>query len=1105
MPARTGTDPLTVTPVVPSTVQEGLWFLDQLTRGFAIPRSHGPAVQQRCRAYQVVGPLDLTALRLAWQRLVRRHEILRTAFSERDGRLVAEVLDVETVPVVADAGPPGRGDLDERAARFCAEQAEVPVDPAGGRPARLVVARLDADRHCLVLVAHHMVADERSMSILVNELTHGYGRARTDPTEMGDPVVPAPRYADVAQEQQNQALTTAMQRILHRWRSTPAPSDLHLPTDRDRPPGPAPQGAAVPLEWSETLTRAVHRLAAAATSGAAAGDGGFAGTETAGTHPGPYPVLLAAYVAVLSRYAGATRVAVAVPVSLRSALTPSDLVGPLENLVVVDVDLADGPTFRQLVDQVDRRMTEVLTHRGLPFARLVAATAMHRDPRRVPLCDVTFTFGAVREPVPHLPGALLRPVAVGTGAVLGDLMLRIDQLEPTIRAELVYRRALFTAPSVHRIAGQLTTALAAAVAHPDTPLRELPLDDDEQLRASLHRADRIADGIPVDVPVHELVLRQARRLPAVTAVAGPDGELSYAQLWHRALAVAAALRDLGAAGRAVVVRLGPGPEQIAALVGVLAAGAHLSWFGTGDVGDRGRAVLTDLRPACLLVAGGRDDPLVDWFQATLGGRVCALDQLRHVLDPDTDRADTPGAAISPDSRAYVAHTSGSTGRPKGIAQSHAAFGQFVSWLGARFAIAPGGRVAQWVAPEHDPAICEVFAALVGGATLCPVPPQIRVHADRLVDWLAEERITHLQTVPSFARELLRAYTGRVDRPPSRLRHLLLMGEALPGELVDALRAVLPGVAMANLYGPTETIAATWHDIAGPVGGHVPVGRSIPGRHVMLLDDDDLPCPVGVTGNIVVRSPYVASGYLDGAGGEADAAFAPVTTLGRFGVAGGRYYRTGDLGRWRADGVLEYHGRRDFQVKLYGNRLELTDVEAALTSHESVREAAVVAVTGPDGLVNRLVAYVVAHRTADGSPDVWRAHLRQRLGKAMLPVVFRAVSGPLPRNVGGKVDRGRLSGLLPAVAPTTRPVRTRVERQLAEIWAQVVGEASFGADDNFFAVGGDSLRVPQVLHQVRQRLGVEVPSWEFYRNPSLSALAALVEAADVQDEAVRRRR
>jgi amino acid adenylation domain-containing protein len=483
--------------------------------------------------------------------------------------------------------------------------------------------------------------------------------------------------------------------------------------------------------------------------------------------------------------------------------------------------------------------------------------------------------------------------------------------------------------------------------------------------------------------VHELVRQRAAVDPQAPAVSGEAGPVTAGDLDRRAARIAAALRGL--AGRPVAVRVPAGADRYAALLGVLRAGAHLVWFGTGAAGERGRMILDDVRPAAVLTGGGQDD-LITWYAGHAGIRPLDVTAL-------PDAGPFPAAEVQPDDWAYIAHTSGSTGRPKGVPQTHAALAQFSRWFAAEFGLAPGVRVAQWVHPEHDPAICETFATLVSGAQLCPVPERVRVHPGRLLGWLADERVDVLQTVPSFARELLRESAGT----PLPLRRLLLMGEAVPVELVAGLHAGSPELDLINLYGPTETVAATWHRIA-PGHRTISIGRPIPGREVLLLDESDRECDAG---EMVVRSPYVTPGYLGS--GRDHPAFRPVAGHGP-----GPWYRTGDLGRRGPDGLLEFRGRRDQQVKIQGHRIELAEVEALLGGHASVAECAVLAAPAADGIVRSLVAYVVPH--AEPDPARWRAHVRQRFGDVLLPMTFRVVPEALPRTRTGKVDGRRLAEL-----------------------------------------------------------------------------------------------
>ena len=1050
-----------------TSAQAALWLLHQLD-----PES---AAHNLCRCFSISGELRLDALQAAWRAVLERHPSLRTTLVNEDGQIRQHVggyaADSVSFRDLAYLGAAA----DSSAARMCAEQAAQPFDLGRGPLARMVILALGSQQHRVLFVAHQGVADERSMSLLVEEISAGYASA------IGANGPASSRAPRLASDVEPGAAPPPRRDLLDWWTATLAghlPA-LELPLDRNRPVGAASGAGVIGLDWGQHLSRGVAELCRAERA-----------------HP--RAVLLAAFEVLLHRYSGEDRIVLGMPSTTRRPWS-DQLIGAYGNLVVLSNEIEPATTFRQLVAAADRTIQEALDYRELPFAGVVRVVNPDRDPRRSPLCDAMFSSSD--EPASQLAIAATQvsELSVDNGSTTSDLSLRVDQFAPSLTGSLKYRSALFERASAERMVEQLHTVLAAAVEQPDLAVAALPLDGPDRRCAVERAADQLRAAVAADLPIHLMVARCAERHPEAMAVVTAGGGLTYRQLQDEVDRIAAHLRALGGMrASAVAVRMTPGPLQVAASLAVLQAGGHLVWFGVGDAGERSRAVLTDLRPRCLLLDGQpQDDELAGWYVDVLRGSVLDLSAL---TDPGaghdgSQSAESPPAEAELDQWAYVAYTSGSTGRPKGIPQSHGAFAQFITWMAEEFWIRPGCRIAQWAAPEHDPSICEVFATLAAGATLYPVPERIRAHPEKLVKWLEDERITFLQTVPSFARELLKVISSTGAASRLSLQHLLLMGEALPAELANGLRAALPSIQLANVYGPTETIAATWHRITGPVHGATPIGRVIPGRQLLVLDESDRPCPAGVTGEIVIRSPYVTPGYV-GASASDQSAFRAVPGVDA--TPGVRSYRSGDLARWRWDGELEFRGRRDFQVKLYGTRVELSDIEAALAEHESVTECAVVAITDQDGLVTRLAAYVVPRRLGPGQEpvpaEVWRNHLRRRFGTSMLPASFTVLTDRLPRNIGGKVDRRRLPSPQSATADGIGRPLTLIEQEMAEIWSELLGVDQIGADETFFTAGGHSLLMPQLVHRVRERFGVSIPLWECFAHPSLAAISALVDAA-----------
>ncbi|MEV0407199.1 AMP-binding protein [Actinoallomurus sp. NPDC050550] len=1066
-----------------SRAQQGLWYLERLAAE--------PSANTIGRAYAVSGELDVPALYAAWRATAARHEALRTRFTEIDGvpcqRIEAgcdapELIDLTATPEPAQA---------DAAARLLAGLAGALHARDGGPLARFTVLRFAPSEHALLLVLHRLVADESTMRMLVAELAEYYSAA-VEGREAELPFVPL-QYRDYAIWEDERRDSSELRRLAGWWSATLAslPPELDLPGDRPADREPVHAARAVHFDWGrETAQRLREVCAAEATA--------------------PADALLTAFQALLFRHTGEERIAVGYPAVVRPRPEFAQTAGPFENPLVLCADFAGAPTFRHMLARTAQTRQAALDHRDLPFPTLVAALDVDRAAHRTPLFDAVFACDETAEPAPRLAGVSVRPLAAPITAVPSGLELRVRMTEPTVAGTLAHRADLFDENSAEHLLDQLRTLLEAALKDPDQPVTALPLETPEQLRAAVHTADRVADAPNVHPTVAAAVHQHAGRAPDAPALVWPDATLSYRELTDLAASISRGLRRLGGvAGAAVAVRTPTGPRQSAALLGVMEAGAHLVWLGTGEAGERGQLILGDLRPPYLLLdTAPEDDPLAVWFRDELGGRPVTLAELAERDEPPADGSADAEPDAEPDAEsgtepdaedpgrglAYIAYTSGSTGRPKGITQSHDGFAQFCEWMAAHFAMAPGSRVAQWAAAGYDAALCEIFAALGSGAALCPVPERVRVDPRKLVRWLAEERITHFQTVPSFAREVLRAMTALAPgERPDALEHLLLAGEPLPGELAGRLREALPGVRLTNLYGPTEVALATWHEVTGPVRGTVPVGESIPGRQVIVVDGQDRPCPAGVTGELVIRSPYVSPGYVGADGGDA---FAPLRRREEFGIAPGSWYRTGDLGRRRWDGLLEFRGRQDFQIKFFGTRLELTDIEAALSGADDVAECAVVPVRDHAGLVVRLVAYVVPHAGSEpeGDPSAgWRAQLRRRFGTTVPPVTFRTMTS-LPRNVGGKVDRRKLPAPASLRAPGDDRAATPTEAALGRIWAELLGTDQILPESSFFALGGHSLLVPVLLHRVRERAGAAPTARAFLADPTLAGLGALVDAA-----------
>ncbi|MEV5764643.1 AMP-binding protein [Micromonospora sp. NPDC052213] len=1028
-------------------VQDGIWYVTRL-------HADAPAPTVR-RAYWVTGDIDVEALCSAWRAVLDRHEALRTTVATVDGRPVRRVnpvhRDAVEVRDVRDGAP-----------------AVLPGDLGAGPSARMTVLRVTPRHHRIVLAAHQAVADDVSMSLVAGELSTGYADAVRAPRPASAP----PRHHSEHPPHRTEA--TICREAADRWLAEldPPPPAASLPVYR--PASGTPTVAdEVTFDWERDLCTSVRALARAE------------GTA-------PLTIVLAALQVALGRYGGDDTLTVAMPVCLRGP-GEEGTVGPLSTLVPVVGRLTATTTFREHLRRTARRRRSAETHGRLPFPRLVRGVNPPRPVDGIPLCDAVLAEGRHQGTSLRLAGATVHELRTPAHTLLADLMLTVSPAGPSLAGTLAYRADRMGRSTAEGLLAHLRTLLTAAVRNPDVAIADLPLETSRQLATAVRDLDATADPPTPARPVPDLIRECAERFPEAVAVRCEEEGLTYAELVTRATGLAAWLRArVPVTDRAVAVRLNMGPALVTASLAVLLAGGHVVWMSPDDTGERAAMVLTDLRPAVVLLGGDpADDPLADWYRAERGGQVLALP-----TEPTARAVATP-CDIDLASAAYAAFTSGSTGRPKGVVQTHAALAQFATWLAHIGGLGPGSRVAQWAAVEHDPSLCEVFAALISGATLVPVPGRVRAHPERFVRWLDREGVTLLQTVPSFARELAVAME-RDGAVPNRLTHLILMGEALAASLANQLRRLLPHTRLWNVYGPTETVAASAYRIDALVRGErVPIGRPIPGRQVLVVDEWDRPCPTGVTGEIVVRSPYAVPGYLPGADGQGrgDAAFRPLRGADAAASPTAGCYRTGDLGRRRFDGTLEHVGRLDHQVKLAGHRLELAAVEAVLAEHPLVADCAVAAVADPDGLVSRLVAFVVARHRGDWQTLVTslRTHLRRRYGPVIHRASFVALDG-VPRNVGGKVDRTRLPDPVLAAGSAAGRDPTATEQEIGRLWAELLPAGPADVHHSFFAAGGHSLLLARLAHRLTERFGVDVSVAELVTAPTVAGMAALVRAA-----------
>jgi amino acid adenylation domain-containing protein len=1041
-----------------SFAQQRLWFLEQL--GGAGAAYHIPA------ALRLRGELDRWALGRALDRIVERHEALRTTFEEVDGVPVQRFAPAAGARLeLAEHDLAGHADAEAEVRRLAGEEARAPFDLAAGPLIRGRIVRLADDDHVLLLTMHHVVSDGWSTGVLVGELGALYAAFRAGDA---DPLPPLPvQYADYSAWQRRTVTGDALQRQADFWKATlaGAPELLELPADRPRPAQQDPAGAIAAVELDAELTAALKAL----------------GQRHGATL---FMTLLAGWATVLARLSGEDDVVIGTPTANRGRAELERLIGFFVNTLALRVDLGGEPTVADVLERVKAAALAAQHNQDIAFEQVVELVKPVRSLSHAPLFQVMFAWQNTPQAGLELPGLKLEPLDRAAGiAAKFDLSLALGEVDGRVVGAVTYATSLYDEATIQRYVGYLRAVLAEMAADDAKPVHALPLLSEIERRQVVEEWNATDAEFASDATFHELFQAQVEATPVAVALVQDEDVFTYAALNARANRLAQHLRGLGVRPDArVAICVERSPQMVIAVLAVMKAGGAYVPLDPAYPTDRLRYMLDDSAPVALLT------------QASLAGLLGDVSIPVVALDADAERwadaADTnpsrDAVGLRPEHLAYVIYTSGSTGRPKGVMVRHRGVCNLVAAQVRAFPVDAESRILQFASFSFDACVFEMAMALTRGAAL-HLPPRGGVLAgEALVEMMAEQGITHVTLPPA----VLAALPDDAEMPSVRM--MVLAGDVVTEAVARRWGA---GRQLFNAYGPTETtVWATLHECDATAAGNPPIGRPIANTRVYVLDGRGEPVPVGVAGELCVGGAGVARGYLD----------RPDLTADRFvadpfsGEADARLYRTGDRARRLADGTVEFMGRNDFQVKLRGFRIELGEIESRLAEHPQVREAAVLAREDSPG-DKRLVAYYVAAESTDLEVDVLRAHVAERLPEHMVPAAYVRLDA-LPLTPNGKLDRRALpapGGAAYAARAYEAPAGA-TEEALAQIWADVLGAERVGRGDHFFDLGGHSLLAVQVVSRIRQALNVEVALRDLFARPVLAEFAAGLEGATRAD-------
>ncbi|HYO69311.1 MAG TPA: amino acid adenylation domain-containing protein, partial [Archangium sp.] len=732
---------------------------------------------------------------------------------------------------------------------------------------------------------------------------------------------------------------------------------------------------------------------------------------------------------------------------------------------------------RQHLASVQRSTLSAYEHQDIPFEKLVEVLQPQRDPSRSPLFQVMFALQNLPAAELHLSGLTVRSLEIHDGTTRFDLELVLEECVAGLRGSFIYSTELFDEATVARMAGQFQVLLEGIVSNPEAPLSSLPLLTAQERQRVLVEWNDTSTAYPADATLHALFEQQVAQRPEATALLFGEQKFTYAQLDALANQLAWRLRHMGVGPDALVALcLERSPELIISLLAILKAGGAYVPLDTSYPAQRLSFMLEDSRPRLLLTTRALSAQLPAHTIPSL-----LLDETDTSQEPSTP----PPSGATARNLAYVDFTSGSTGRPKGVAIEHRSVARLIR--GVRYADLSAGHTFLLIAPiSFDASTLEVWGALLNGATLAVFPPQSPGDVALLAQVLAQHRVSTLHLTAGLL-------THMVDSQLEAMRGLkqLLTG----GDVVSPthVRRVLEElrIPVTACYGPTEgtTFTSCWRmSEPSQVGTTVPIGTPISNTQVYLLDAAFQPVPIGVPGQLYIGGDGLARGYLS----------QPELTAERFlpnpfsSSPGARLYHTGDLARWRADGVLEFLGRADTQVKIRGFRIEPAEVEAALLSHPSVRECVVLAREFSAG-DKRLVAYAVPHAGLTLESSALRTHLQQSVPEFMVPSAFVLLEA-LPLTPNGKVDRKALP------APHTGPQeeesvqeapRNPVEELVAVLMAEVLSVPRVGLHENFFSLGGHSLLATRLVSLLRAAFQVTLNLRAIFKAPTAAGLTELL--------------
>ncbi|RMQ47757.1 Amino acid adenylation [Pseudomonas cichorii] len=1042
-----------------SFAQQRLWFLAQMEG--ASEAYHMPS------GLRLRGALDSSTLQAALDRVVARHEVLRTRFVPHAAQQALQVIDAEDTGFsLKHIDLSGQVDAEQQMQVLAREEALAPFDLQQGPLVRGTLIRLGETEHVLLVTLHHIISDGWSIGVLTREVAALYDALRQG---QADPLPPlALQYADYAAWQRRWLSGEVLERQSRYWKQTleNAPALLTLPGDRPRPAEQSYNGASLPVTFDEELTQALRAL------------GQRHGTTL-------YMTVMSAWAALLSRLSGQDEVVIGSPMANRTRAEVEPLIGFFVNTLAIRIDTSEQPDVATLLARVKAQTLAAQRHQDLPFEQVVEIVNPFRSLSHTPIFQAMLSWQDAGVGQATLGELQLEDLGLLNDIAKFDLSLDLGESNGRLTGSLEYASALFDAATVQRYIGYFERILRAMAADDTVLLSHIELLDASERQRLLHDLNPAVTAYPHDLTIQRLFEAQASARGHALAVAFEEQRLSYSELNRQANRLAHKLIGLGVRpDDRVAICVERSARMVVGLLGILKAGAAYVPLDPDYPAQRIAYMLEDSTPSVLL------------SEQSVLERVPQLSIPLVLLDePLAGRDDNPSIAELRSSHlAYVIYTSGSTGNPKGVMVEHRSLVNYSLDAARLFELNSRDTVLQQNTLNFDLSIEEIFPALLAGATLKPTRSLFgtRQEEDEPVASMLHMTAAHWHTMVAEWH----LNPALAERQLQYVRLINVTGDALSAQKLQQWETIRPAhVRLVNTYGPTEaTVSCTAAYVEGSAegseaSGNATIGTPMANTRIYLLDEQHQPVPFGAAGEMFIGGDGVARGYLN----------LPAITEERFLAdpfseqTDARMYKTGDLARYLPDGRIEYLGRNDFQVKVRGFRIELGEIEARLGSLPGIKEAAVVARADARG-EKRLLAYVVPRQGHSVDASQLHAQLTPLLAEYMMPAAFVSLAA-FPLTANRKLDRQALP------EPSAEAYAKRAheapqgatEILLAQVWQQVLGLEQVGRNDHFFALGGHSLKAVSLIERLREQ-GLSADVRAVFSAPLLRDMAAAIESS-----------